>query len=1124
MQQASNKCLPKASTTATTTTAATTSPNTTPTNNSLKLLQPQASGASLLSVCASSTEPAAALTAHPNASQISSIPKLLHQQQSATSSSCLASQSLSGCNGASKNYATREEETQEMVNKTRKLQLEVEEKNEIIFVLREELEAIKESADKFQAENCELRKDSLKAKLLQDENDFLTDKVAKCERLEAEITKLKEKLIDVDYLNERIKEVADDKHKAYEEASKLESKLEETELRLAQIKDLDAELNKWKNSYYHLEADKSSLQQKFLDLVEQETNSNIQKKQLEDEIKRLQLLVKSYEACQEEEQVSLVMSSVAEIEQNDLSLNNARQKSAPRSTSNTSTVELLHQYCQTDDNNNDNHEANENHQKQLHLQLQQQHEKQQQLLQQQLNETLHRHKTEQESLELRADALLAEKNGVVRVAAENEAKLMKLSEENKEMKVELCNNKKVISELRQDLICERNMAQKLSEQMTKFTEKIKNLDKNYLSLSTPNGDLNSLNNNNISKNEVTDINKQSVFESRVAKTEEVEVSGKIVSVNDSINVDDKNQQASANFKTREQDNAKANRIEKVEELDGEEEEEENDDQSEAQDLMPSISDIKPVNKQRFVRNAAASRSVNFGQLSRVPQFNLPAGDANAFSDCQQSVQPFYDDSRVQTHSNSSSALSHQHLLASQGHQHLHSNSLSAEQSAQLNHQLVSYHRHQQYHLYMQQLQLHYHHHHHQHLRQLQQQHMELHKQQQQHQQQQQRQQQLLPQPNSCRSSSRNASSNVSGNKKNLQQQNNGKAQTTNKDLHTNKLVNSKSFTNSDLLSYQSALAAQQLSSHVANNGKHLRTNAAPAMQPQIVNRFEQTQLDTIGLPQVYSQQQIKQTTNKVPILQQQQQVIAGHAKRAIIFEQPMTQLQHRQVQHAKQKHNSSEQKPSLASSLSTSSSSSSASSSSSTSPTASSRETNSQSGAEFARHSSNLSPSSSSNCSLGSISNVPQMNRFSNLRHTTTALPTGARQFSVERDLVSPSNATLTRVGSCRVKSSQGAHKQLQKFVAASVEPPKHYATLLELDNCDNYVNTRHGSLANKKEALVNQPSQTTSVRRVEKGATSEVLQAGKQKVAANRSSTDASNCSESRLTSSGAWFEYGCM
>lgn len=331
-----------------------------------------------------------------------------------------------------KDFELITKEAQELKIKTRKLQLEIDEKNEIINVLKDELEASKELSDKYQKENIQLLKDSKRVKFLQDENDFLQDKVGNVDKLELEIKKLKEKLNELDFLKIRISELEEDCAKANEDSLLFEKKCQIAEAKLTQIAKLDAELNKWKSFSNELESERNSLQGKLLESIEQETKLNLVNKQVEDEVKRLRSLVKSYEEQRAEEQAS-----------NSLIMSTSDLKQFNQSCSSSSSQQHEH----GGDNLLDSPAADTS----IKFELDQQYEKE-------LNE---------------------ENRNLKQQLSEQEVKFNTLMETNQEVRAELDSSKTLIADLRQDLACEKSLALRLTNQLKNFSKQMKNIDKQY---------------------------------------------------------------------------------------------------------------------------------------------------------------------------------------------------------------------------------------------------------------------------------------------------------------------------------------------------------------------------------------------------------------------------------------------------------------------------------------------------------------------------------------------------------------------------------------------------------------------------------------------------------------------
>lgn len=341
-------------------------------------------------------------------------------------------------------------EAQELKIKTRKLQLEIDEKNEIINVLKDELETTKESSDKFQRENLQLVKDSKRVKFLQDENDFLQDKLGNVEKLELEIKRLKEKLAEVDFLKLRIGELEEDKTRAQDESTQFEDKWKQAEIKLTRVGELESELNKWKSFSHELEVERNSIQTKLLESIEQEAKLNTVNKQVEDEVKRLRSLIKSYEEQRDEEQAS--NSLILSVKQ--------KQDDSPSSLSQQPNFGDI-----IDPSGNAFVAPDTSIKAELDKHLEKE-----------LNE---------------------ENRNLKQQLTDREVEINKLLETNKDIRSELEGNKKLISNLRQDLACEKSLASKLTNQLTNFTKQIKNLDKQYF----PMHDVSSPNNHNSSSSD-----------------------------------------------------------------------------------------------------------------------------------------------------------------------------------------------------------------------------------------------------------------------------------------------------------------------------------------------------------------------------------------------------------------------------------------------------------------------------------------------------------------------------------------------------------------------------------------------------------------------------------------------
>lgn len=363
-----------------------------------------------------------------------------------------ASFKVLGSYESTKNIELITKEAHDLLNKTRKLKLELDEKNEIITMLSNELEESKDCSDKLKRENLQLIQDSRRAKMLQDENDILVDKVNNCDRLEAEIAKLKQKVVEVDFLTKQIEELDQSKCDSEQQVAKLEDRLAMSEQKFKTINELEANLTKWKDSYQKLETDNDSIQKRLLDSIDQENKLTLTNKQLEEEVKHLKSLLKTYED-KDEEPASLIESSVAEIEQLDsathlfntshspINFQQNKQLSDASTMTDTIVCQVTDSMVQTDQMDDvvvvsEIEATNE----------------------------IQAEKPETCEQETQTHRDIDEKDKIP---------IDQLLEENLRTKCELSNKRKIISDLRQDLACERNLSQKLTKQMSNFTRQMK---------------------------------------------------------------------------------------------------------------------------------------------------------------------------------------------------------------------------------------------------------------------------------------------------------------------------------------------------------------------------------------------------------------------------------------------------------------------------------------------------------------------------------------------------------------------------------------------------------------------------------------------------------------------------
>ncbi|GFY50890.1 protein Daple [Trichonephila inaurata madagascariensis] len=170
----------------------------------------------------------------------------------------------------------------------RKLQQEVEEKNEGITELKEELEKSKESQCKLRQENLELIQDARTAKTYRDEIDILKERVHKVDRLESEIQRYKDKMNELDFYKSRVEELREDNRILVETKSMLEEQLEASRKRAEQVVELEAEILKYCSQINELSIERDSDKEKIQQLLEENAQLHIERKASMEELVQLQ--------------------------------------------------------------------------------------------------------------------------------------------------------------------------------------------------------------------------------------------------------------------------------------------------------------------------------------------------------------------------------------------------------------------------------------------------------------------------------------------------------------------------------------------------------------------------------------------------------------------------------------------------------------------------------------------------------------------------------------------------------------------------------------------------------------------------------------------------------------------
>ncbi|KAF4522114.1 hypothetical protein B566_EDAN012740 [Ephemera danica] len=163
-------------------------------------------------------------------------------------------------------------------SKIRKKDQELEEKCESLLECREELESTKAMVSKLKQEVSELSADARSAKMYRDELDAVRLKAERCERLEAELGRARDKLRELEYLKGLTTELREDNRMLLERTQELEEQLSRSRARSGTVIDLEAQIARLKQTNSDAAQEREELQEKVRDLMEE--NTQLQLRQL----------------------------------------------------------------------------------------------------------------------------------------------------------------------------------------------------------------------------------------------------------------------------------------------------------------------------------------------------------------------------------------------------------------------------------------------------------------------------------------------------------------------------------------------------------------------------------------------------------------------------------------------------------------------------------------------------------------------------------------------------------------------------------------------------------------------------------------------------------------------------
>ncbi|KRX68791.1 Protein Daple, partial [Trichinella sp. T9] len=151
--------------------------------------------------------------------------------------------------------------------KVRRLRQDLDERNEMLSIYKEEIVEKDTVLAKMRQENFELMKSHRALNDYRDEVDALREKSERCDRLEEDCERMKEKLEELDFYKSRIDELREENHVLLETRNIYEEQLNGFRCRLAQLSEKETEVIKLERRLVdmeqEMEADKRRLEQLY---------------------------------------------------------------------------------------------------------------------------------------------------------------------------------------------------------------------------------------------------------------------------------------------------------------------------------------------------------------------------------------------------------------------------------------------------------------------------------------------------------------------------------------------------------------------------------------------------------------------------------------------------------------------------------------------------------------------------------------------------------------------------------------------------------------------------------------------------------------------------------------------
>ncbi|XP_016061191.1 PREDICTED: protein Daple [Miniopterus natalensis] len=161
----------------------------------------------------------------------------------------------------------------------RRVRQELEEKTEQLVDTRHEVDELVLELQKVKQENVQLAASARSARAYLDELDSLRERGSRVERLEAELTRFREKLKDADFYKARMEELREDNFTLIDTKSILEEQLTAARARVDKLYELEKENLQLKSKLHDLELDRDTDKKRIEELLEENMVLEIAQKQ-----------------------------------------------------------------------------------------------------------------------------------------------------------------------------------------------------------------------------------------------------------------------------------------------------------------------------------------------------------------------------------------------------------------------------------------------------------------------------------------------------------------------------------------------------------------------------------------------------------------------------------------------------------------------------------------------------------------------------------------------------------------------------------------------------------------------------------------------------------------------------